>query len=166
MERNLEKRKSTDMQKMPSNHRVLLDIFLQQSRQDVGSLLWGSSFWTHLTFSCQTETVSVVLSSSWGDVSQTSSPHCETWNWKLFILLLVYKSTPFLKAIFKLKRSPYMPWHTIVLQRRYILISLSEVCEDCQTTVGSTKIVYCGVARKNIPTKGMDPKYIHLSINR
>lgn len=166
MERNLEKRKSTDMQKMPSNHRVLLDNFLQQSRQDVGSLLWGSSFWTHLTFSCQTETVSVVLSSSWGDVSQTSSPHCETWNWKLFILLLVYKSTPFLKAIFKLKRSPYMPWHTIVLQRRYILISLSEVCEDCQTTVGSTKIVYCGVARKNIPTKGMDPKYIHLSINR
>lgn len=100
----------------------------------------------------------------WRKVSQTSRLHPETWNWKLFILLLVYKSTPFLKAIFKLKRSPSVPWHTIELQRRCILISLSEVCEDCQTTVGSTKIVYRGVTRKNIPTKGMDLKYIHLSI--
>lgn len=42
---------------------VLFDIFVHQSCQDVGSLLRGSSFWIHLTFSCQIETVSVVLSS-------------------------------------------------------------------------------------------------------
>lgn len=54
----------------------------------------------------------------WGKSARPQVFHSETWHWKPFISLLVYKSTPFLKAIFKLKRSPYMPWHTIVLQRR------------------------------------------------
>lgn len=126
------------------------------------AVLFGSTFF----FCCQTLTVPVVLSSSLGESQQTSRLCSETWNWRVFILFSVYKSTPFLKSIFKLKRSPYMPWHTVVLQRRYILISLSEVYEGCQTTVGSTKIVCRGVASKNIPTKGMDPKCIHLSKNR
>lgn len=151
------------MQKMLSNHRISCNIVARQPCQDIGSWLLGSSFWIHFTFCCQTVTVSVILSSSLGESQPDLSLCSEMWNWRLFILPSVYKSTPFLKAIFKLKRSPYMPWDTVVLQRRCILISLSKVCEDCQTTVGSTKIVYRGVASKNIPTKGMDPKYIHLS---
>lgn len=156
------------MQKMPSNHRMSRNVFAHQPCQDIGSLLLDSPFWSHIFLLPVKHELCLpaVLSSSLGE----SQPDLKILLWDLeleaFQFILVYKSTPFLKAIFKLKRSPYMPWHTVVLQRRCILIRLSRGYEDCQTTVGSTKIVYRGVASKNIPVKGMDPKYILLSKNR
>lgn len=157
------------MQKMLSNQRVLFDIFAHQLCQDIGWLFTRQFFLDPPIFSCQIVTGPVILSLHWGIASQMLSLCSEPWNRRLFTSPLGYKSTPFLKAIFK-KLKGHLICHdiTTVFQRGYILISLSGVCEDCQPTVRSTKIVYQGVhvANKDTPSKGMDLKYRHLSMNR